>query len=45
MDIKSRYRGVEGSVGINMLLDKIGLSFSERMYTDPKIGLKQCYTN
>lgn len=33
--------GVEGSVGINMLLDKIGLSFLKSgWYTDPKIGIK-----
>ncbi|MCX7845372.1 MAG: sugar ABC transporter permease [Dictyoglomaceae bacterium] len=33
--------GIEGSIGINMLLDKIGLSFLKSgWYTDPKIGIK-----
>ena len=33
--------GVEGAVGVNMLLDKIGLSFLKSgWYTDPKIGIK-----
>ncbi|MEN2984969.1 MAG: sugar ABC transporter permease [Dictyoglomaceae bacterium] len=33
--------GVEGSIGINMLLEKIGLSFLKSgWYTDPKIGIK-----
>lgn len=33
--------GIEGSIGINMLLDKLGLSFLKSgWYTDPKIGIK-----
>ncbi|MCX7845617.1 MAG: sugar ABC transporter permease [Dictyoglomaceae bacterium] len=33
--------GMEGSIGINMLLEKIGLSFLKSgWYTDPKIGIK-----
>lgn len=33
--------GIEGSLGINMLLDKLGLSFLKSgWYTDPKIGIK-----
>lgn len=33
--------GAEGSIGINMILDKIGLSFLKSgWYTDPKIGIK-----
>ncbi len=33
--------GIEGSIGINMLLDKLGLSFLKSgWYTDPEIGIK-----